>query len=135
MVNFKLVFLLLMSLVPSLGYLLVYLDTLLNRIAGDSRLNDKTYSDSFSAAKIEVSSPHALNPTCPAVFNPIESMFRGAFSSLSKIQPHLHLWVLVLRVLVTFVRHSEQLTEVYCGGPAIVILPNLYPKYSSHTLN
>ncbi|MGB5635049.1 MAG: hypothetical protein WBM86_20020 [Waterburya sp.] len=33
----------------------------------DSWLTEKTYPDRFSPAKIEVSSPQALDPVCPTV--------------------------------------------------------------------
>jgi len=46
------------------------------------------------------------------VFNPNERIFLAAFSSRSKMQPHLHLCVLVLRAFFTLAPQLEQLIEI-----------------------
>ena len=64
------------------------LDTPTAKSAWDSWFTEKTYPDRFSSAKIEASSPQALDPVCPTVLSPKDKMFLAAFSSRPRVHPH-----------------------------------------------
>ena len=74
---------------------LIQRDNLPDRLAS-------TWQRSDSSKGVEIS-------VCPTVFfNPIASIFSAAFKSLSNTQPHLQIWVRVLRVFLTNVPQLEQ---------------------------